>query len=1040
MKKLLVLTTACLVLGTGEVWAQNRTVSGQVTSSDGRPLAGVIVAVKGTNVRAVTDANGRYTIEVPATGQQLVFSGQSVASREAAISGNTVNVTLASQAVALEGLVVTALGITQREKTIGTSVQSVRGEELTRAPEANFVSALSGKVAGVSVTNTSTQGGSSRIVIRGAASISGNNQPLFVVDGVPVDNSAPRLNGFTGTGKTQGAVDYGNAAADINPNDIESISVLKGPNAAALYGARAANGAIIITTKSGRNARGLGITANSNVTFETPLVLPSYQNQYGQGYGGEFDYVNGRGGGRNDGVDESWGPPCDGRPIRQFFSEGQPVPFVCYEDNVSSFFETGRTITNSVALSASSDRVNGRLSVTDVRTDGMYPGMELGRLTTAFNGGLRLTDRLSADAAVQYVRNEGLNRPGVGYQGTNPMQQFVWYGRTVDTKLLRNHRNQDGSQFNWNYNYHNNPYWLALENRNEDDRDRVIGNISLNYNLTDWLTANVRSGTDVYSEFRQRGYTQGLVGVPYAVQGGLHEQDRYHQETNTSFLLSANRNLTSDFSLSANVGGNRRFSVDRDSYRGTNRLTVDRLYNIGNSAITPTLSDSTLEKQINSLYGQAQFGFRNYLFVELTGRNDWSSTLPQGNNSYFYPSVSGSFVFSDAFPSLLSGILSFGKIRAGWARVGNDADPYQLASTYITGTAWSGAPAYSYPNRLANAELKPEETTSIEAGTELRFLEDRLGLDLTVYQSQTVNQILPVQVSTTSGFNERVLNAGQISNRGMELAATVIPVRLSNGFEWEMRANYARNKNKVDELYGDLQTLVLGSYWGLNVEARRGEPYGVLFGNSFKRDAAGNVVVGANGLPIWGPRQVLGKADPDWTAGLTNTIRYGGLDVSVLVDAKQGGSVFSVTNMFGAYAGIIPETVEGRCGGPNLPPCSTNGLLINGVTESGQPNTVRVNPQDYWQYLFQLHEPFVYDASFVKLREVRLGYTVPGRFTNRLGVSGLSLAVVGRNLALWTDMPHIDPETSFDASNVQGLEFGQLPSTRSFGINVSVTP
>jgi len=1035
------MTTTCLVLGTSQVWAQDRVISGTVTSDAGKPLAGVIVSVKGTNVRAVTDENGRYTITVPTGGSRLVFSGASVAQEEAAISGSSVNVQLTPQAVELEGLVVTALGITQQQRAVGTSVQSVTGEDLTRAPEANFVSALSGKVAGVSVTNAGPQGGSSRIVIRGAASISGNNQPLFVVDGVPIDNASPRITGSHGNG-TRGAgnLDYGNAAADINPNDIESISVLKGPNAAALYGARAANGAIIITTKSGRSTRGLGITASTNITTETPLRLPEYQNQYGQGYGGEFDYVNGRGGGKNDGVDESWGPPCDGRPIRQFFSNGQPAPFVCHPDNVRAFFETGRTVANNVALSVNADRANGRLSITDMRTDGMLPGLELGRFTGAFNGGLRLGDRLSSDASVQYIRNEGENRPGVGYQGSNPMQQFVWYGRTVDTKLLREYRREDGSQFNWNYNYFNNPYWLAYENRNHDNRDRLVGNVAFNYEITDWLTGSIRSGTDVYTEFRQRGYTQGLVGLPYAVQGGLHEQDLYHQETNSSFMLTADRGLTSDISLQANVGGNRRYSRDRDTYRGTNRLTVDRLFNIGNSAITPTVEESTYEKQINSLYGQAQFGFRNFLFMELTGRNDWSSTLPDESNSYFYPSVSGSFVFSDAFPSLLSGALSYGKVRAGWARVGNDADPYQLASTYLAGTAWAGAPAYSYPNRLANAELRPEETTSVEVGTEIRFFDNRLGLDVTAYRSETVNQILPVQVSATSGFSERVLNAGKISNRGVEVMATVVPVRLGNGFEWEVTANYARNKNQVEELYGDLQTLVLGTYWGLNVEARKGEPYGVLFGNSFKRDEAGNVIVGANGLPIWGDRKVLGKYDPDWTGGLTNTFRYGGLDFSVLVDTKQGGNVFSVTNMFGAYAGILPETVEGRCGGPNLPACATHGMIVKGVTESGQPNTTRVNAQSYWPYLFQLHEPFVYDASFVKLREVRLGFNVPGAMTNRLRLGSMNVALVGRNLGLWTDMPHIDPETSFDASNVQGLEFGQIPTARSFGINISVTP
>ncbi|HEU0078352.1 MAG TPA: TonB-dependent receptor plug domain-containing protein, partial [Longimicrobiaceae bacterium] len=472
MKKLLmVVTTACLVLGSEHAWAQDRVVTGTVTSDAGSPLAGVVVTVKGTNVRAVTDENGRYTITVPTGAQRLVFSGQAVTSEEAAITGNTVNASLGSQAVALEGLVVTALGITQQEKAVGTAVQSVRGEDLTEARETNIVNALSGKVSGLQVTNAGPQGGSSRVVIRGASSIKGNNQPLFIVDGVPIDNSFP-TNPIARTQPDRvgyGGYDYGNAASDVNPNDIESITVLKGPNAAALYGSRAANGAIVITTKSGKNSRGLGISVTQNVSFEDPLRLPEYQNTFGQGAEGEFEFVDGAGGGNNDGVDESWGPRCDGRMIPQFFSGGAPAPFVCQPDNVRNFFETGRTLTTNVALATSNDRANVRLSVTNMDQDGMYPGNELNRLTGALNGGINLTDKLRADASVQYVATDGENRPGTGYDATNVMEQFVWFGRTVDTGRLKQLRDDADQPFNWNHNYHNNPYWLALVNNNFDE-------------------------------------------------------------------------------------------------------------------------------------------------------------------------------------------------------------------------------------------------------------------------------------------------------------------------------------------------------------------------------------------------------------------------------------------------------------------------------------------------------------------------------------------------------------------------------------------
>jgi TonB-linked SusC/RagA family outer membrane protein len=1046
MKKLLVLTTACLVLGTGEAWAQNRTVTGQVTGSDGKPLSGVIVTVKGTNVRAVTDASGRYSIDVPASGQQLVFSGQAVGSREAAISGSTVNVSLTSQALALEGLVVTALGITQQQKAVGTAVQSVRGEELTQARETNIVNALSGKVSGVTVTNAGPQGGSSRIVIRGAGSIKGNNQPLFIVDGVPIDNSASQNETVRGNGRTgYGGYDYGNAAQDVNPNDIESISVLKGPNAAALYGSRAANGAIVITTKSGKNSRGLGITASQNVTFETPLRLPDYQNQYGQGNAGTFEYVDGAGGGDNDGFDESWGPACDGRMIPQFFSNGEPAPFVCHPDNVRSFFDTGRTLTTNVALATSTDKSNIRLSVTNLDTDGMYPGNRLQRLTGALNGGVTLTSKLRADASVQYINADGRNRPGTGYDAANPMEQFVWFGRTVDVGLLQQRRDESGEQFNWNHNYHNNPYWLALENQNDDQRDRVIGNVQANYQFTPWLSGMVRSGTDWYRDWRKRTYAAGTIALEAdPTTGGFEEEMIFNRETNTDFLLTANRDLSSALGLTLNFGGNRRVATNRYNSEASYQLTVPGTYNVGNSAVNPTLFAEEREKKINSLYGQAQFALNNFWFVDVTGRNDWSSTLPAGNNSYFYPSVSSSFVFTDAFPSFLSSVLSYGKVRGGWARVGNDADPYQLQLTFSPNTPFGSIGRFAVPNQIPNAGLKPEETTSWEAGAELRFLDDRLGLDATYYDQRTDNQILAASVSSTSGFTSRVLNAGTIRNKGVELQLNATPIRTDGGFEWDVNVNYARNRNRVEELYGDLQTVSLNStgYWGLTVEARKGEPYGALYGTPYLRDDQGRLIVDDNGFPQGDPQKVvLGHYSPDWTGGLNNTFRYRNVDFSFLLDTKQGGSIFSVTNMFGMYAGVLKGTEQNRCEFGATNTCATNGVLVNGVHEDGSPNTTRVNPQRlYEDALFQLHEAWVYDASFVKLREVKLGYNLPQSLSRRVGISGANLSLVGRNLWLNTDVPNIDPETAFSSGNTQGLEFGQLPSARSIGFNVTVTP
>jgi outer membrane receptor protein involved in Fe transport len=624
------------------------------------------------------------------------------------------------------------------------------------------------------------------------------------------------------------------------------------------------------------------------------------------------------------------------------------------------------------------------------------------------------------------------------------MQQFVWFGRQVDMQALRNYRNDDGTLFNWNHQYFGNPFFMAKENRNQDQRDRIIGNVGVAYQFTPWLGARLTTGTDWYEDYRTRTYAHGNIGLAFAQRGGLYEQQLYRQETGHNLIVTANRDLTPDISVTANVGAGRATSDARFHDVGTNQLLVPGVYNFSNAVSTPPPGHELRQRRINSLYGQAQFGYRNVWFVDVTGRNDWSSTLPAGNNSYFYPSISSSLVVSDLFPALQSSPLSFAKLRASWARVGNDAEPYLTSLVYSSATAWGPSPNFTVPNRLPNLDLKPEETNAIEFGTDLRFFGDRLGLDVTYYSAETTNQILPVQVSATSGYTSRVINAGTMTNRGIELLASVTPVRTQGGFQWDVAANYSRNRNEVKELYEGLETLVLGSYWSLNVEAREGEPYGVLWGRQYVRDSQGRIVVGANGRPInlnTNPNGILGNYNPDWTGSLSNSFRYRNLDFSVLFDTQQGGNVFSVTQYFGAYAGVLPETLEGRCGGPNLPPCDTHGYLLpNSVYEDGTPNTTRVSAEEYWHGMFGLQEPFVLDASFIKLREVRLGYGIPASITDRLRVSNMHVSVVGRNLWLSTSMPHIDPEVSFDASNVQGLEFGSLPSARSIGFHLTVTP
>ena len=1039
-----------------------RSVTGQVRAAESnQPLQAVRVTVKGTNVGTVTNADGRFTLQVPASATTLHFAVIGYKAVEVPVQ-DVVDVTLERQAILLEGIVTTALGIEREQRSLGYSVQEVSGEQLAGVPKLNVVDALHGQVAGVQITNTGNPGGASRIVIRGASSIAGNNQPLFIVDGIPIDNRSLSNNG--GGNTTGGGYDYGNHAGDIDPNNIESISVLKGPTAAALYGSRAANGAVVITTKKGHSGGGIGITASTGVTWENPLRLPSYQNVYGQGFNGQFSWVDGNYGGVNDGVDESWGPKMDCQPVDQFFGDAEP--FCPHPDNVRDFFRTGTTAYNSVALARSDERSSVRLSVTHNGVNSLYPTNEFQRLSAALTGSFNLTERMRTDASVNYMNHEAQNRVGTGYTGYNPFQQFVWFGRQVDVGMLRNYKCAPNDtrrpctlgydRFNWNYSYHENPYFEAYENTNEDATNRIIGHGSVSYDFTDWLTGMVRYGSDWYEESRKRRYGYGGIETPF---GTFADDEIFHSETNVDFLLTAKRALTPDWTFAVNAGGNRRDEEFRLHNITVSELVVPGIFTVDNARSTPTTNDVISRRRANSLYGSANVNYRDFLSVDVTGRNDWSSTLPAENNSYFYPSVSGAFVFTDAL-NVRSRMLSSGKVRASWTRVGNDADPYLTSAVFQKVDPFGGIPKFTVPNELPNTTLKPEETTAWEIGADLGFLDERLGFVLTYYDNRTVNQIMGVQISGASGYTNQVLNAGEVRNWGTELLLMATPLRLPNGLQWDMTLNWAKNNSEVVDLYGDVETLVLGTYWGLNVEARKGYPYGVLFGTPYLRDPQGRIVVHATGgypLADAANRRVLGNYQPDWNGGLLNRFRYKGVDLSFLIDMQRGGDVFSVTNMFGRYSGVLEQTLEGRQNGvgAGIGPingatgapvdCSPGILVPNSVYQDASGNYVEntdrwVCPQTYNHALYGRHEAHLFDASYVKLREVRLTFQVPSRWLERVGIAGAEVSLVGRNLALWTDMPNIDPETAFSATNVQGLEYGQFPTARTFGFTLTLRP
>jgi outer membrane receptor protein involved in Fe transport len=606
-----------------------------------------------------------------------------------------------------------------------------------------------------------------------------------------------------------------------------------------------------------------------------------------------------------------------------------------------------------------------------------------------------------------------------------------------------------GGQYNWNYNYHNNPYWEALVNENNDERDRVIGHIALNYQINDWITANARIGRDWYRDHRKR--VTEFYSLDDAGDGGFFEETIYRSETNADLTVSATREILSNVTMDVTAGGNIRKNMFENGSVNSTKLVVPGVFTLDNSSVY-TPADNYNEREVRSLYGSLTFNYGGYLNFDMTGRNDWSSTLPEKNNSYFYPSLSTAFLFSDAL-NMESNLFSSGKVRASWTRVGNDADPYQLASVYGSSVPWGSVPMFSVPNELPNINLKPEETTAWEVGTDLGFFNERLGFVLTYYDRSTKNQILGVQVSRASGYNTQRLNAGEIRNWGWELLLTANPIRSEGGFRWITTVNWSKNNSEVTELYGDLETLVLGTYWSLNIEARKGEPYGAMFGNGVLRcrgpeyegctpDQEGMMLLTSDGMRRTDPvRRVLGNYNPDWLGGWQNRFSYGPFDLSFLLDGQRGGDIFSVTNWFGEYAGVLQSTIRGR-----EEDYCTPGIVVEGVMPDGSINgdgvdDVSVCPQDYFGNNWGKQEVSIDDATYIKLREVRLAYELPFDWVNRLGFSGGNVAVIGRNLFLWApNIDNIDPETAFDASNVQGIEFGQFPSARSIGFSLTITP
>ena len=1018
-------------------FAQQLTVTGTVSDDSGMPLIGATVAIAGTSTGTTSDFDGNYSIKAN-EGDVLSVSYVGYSSQDITVgTSTTVNVTLAADN-SLEEVVVTALGIKRDEKALGYSVQSIKGEGMTEARESNISNALSGKIAGVQVTGTSgSVGASSRIVLRGNASITGNNEPLYVVDGVPIDN---RSFGNAGSG---GGVDLPNGAADINPDDIESVTVLKGPNAAALYGLRAGNGVIVITTKRGTAGKKFSVSVNSNITFSNPLLLPNYQNSYGQGGDPSyFEYVNGASGGVGDGVDESWGPPLDvGLEFVQWDSQlysGQPLPWVSRPNNVRDFLDTGVNTSNNVSLS----NENFRLSIGNSEELGMVPNTSLEKITIGLSGSIELGERMNAAVSLNYFNIDSGNLPISGYNNENPFQQFIWSARNVDFQSLRDWRSfplapvgtaAEGTPLNWNHNFQNNPYWVLETNLNTFSKDRLIGSIDLNYDLTDWMSLSTKIGTDSYSQLETQ---RQAIGSNNAQNGSYYEVQRRFEEINASALLTINKAISEDIGFSLSVGGNQM----RRTYNAISgylpSLELPNLYNLSNlqTGATASLSSNLSEQEISSAYAYGQFSYKEMVFLDFTARNDWASILPVANNSFFYPSVAGSLLISKMV-DLSAAKIDFLKVRGGWSEVGSTGalGAYAINSTFGLANTGFGNQGYS-PNTQYNPNLKAETVTGVEFGLDARLFANRVRLSATYYDQLSEDLLVPIQVSSSTGFTNSWDNIADMSNKGIELqiGATIID---KGDFSFDFDLNWAKNESEVTSL-GGLDTYVLGQQWGVSLEARPGLPYGSIVGRDFSRTADGQVIY-SNGLPVIDSTQkVLGNIAPDWTGGANFSFKYKNFSLAALVDAKIGGDVHSMTYSWGRYAGTLEESLIGR----------ETGVVGNGVRADGNggfvPNDVTVSAKSFNQasYSNSVESSAIFDASYVKLRQVTFGYSLPSKFLDRLPFESMKVSVVGRNLALlYKNAPHIDPETGFSSSNgEQGQEFGQYPSARTIGFNVNL--
>ncbi|WP_281323321.1 SusC/RagA family TonB-linked outer membrane protein [Flavobacterium aestivum] len=1083
-----------VVLVTQLTFAQERSVSGIVSDNAGMPLPGVSVLVKGTKTGTQSDFDGKFSIKAN-PNEVLVFSYVGMKPQEVSASSTTLKVKLSSGTTELESVVVTtALGIKREKKSLGYSTQEVTGADLSAgASSANFLNELSGKAAGVNIRKNTNFGGSTNVVSRGVKNLTGDNQMLIVIDGMPINNT--NTNSSQGS-QTQGArntYDYGNAGMDINPDDIESLNILKGAAASALYGWQAGNGVIMITTKKGKSKKGMGVTISSEMTIGTvdKSTFPEYQDKYGQGYGptydaagnpkgtpvgptGAFFTIDKNGNQVATTVDDaSYGVAFD--PNLSVFQWNAYTPFTdnygkkttwqAAKNGPIKFFQTAQTFNNSVSLEDGTDKTNFVLNFNNFKENGILPNSELKKNNVSLKFNHKFTDKLSASAFANYSAQKTVGRNTTGYGGDNIMGQFrQWWATNVDIKEQQEAFERSGGQnISWNMadpangntsaKYWDNPYFTRYKNYQSDERNRFIGYAQLDYKVNNWLSASGKISTDSYAELREERKAAGSLNSVFginrlAVPSGYQKYDGMFSEQNYQFTLNFKKNITEDFSLTGLLGVNalrtRRVSTLSSTEGG---LIIPGIYSLSNS-MSPNPFPVEVENNsgVNSGYASASLGYKDFLYLDGTFRHDAFSTLPKGDNSVNTFSTSASYVFTKHVDQPW---LSFGKLRASYAEnpQGN-IDLYSLQSVFTKFNPFGSAQLYSIPNVGANPGLRPVKTASEEVGLEMQLFDRRVGFDVSVYRSLSSDQIFPVDYSTSTGLSQRYINAGSVENKGIEVQFNATPIKTSD-FQWDVFVNWSKNKNEVVALAPGIETLTLGTFQGnVSIIAKEGRPYGDIIGKDYVYTADGQRMTN-NGSYVMTTTttNVIGNVTPDWIGGLRNKFTYKQVSLGFLIDMQKGGDIFSLDQYYGQDSGLYKSTAgNNELGNPVRNTIANGGgVILPGIDQTtGLPNTIRTTHPEVagsiYGYTKNPQKAFVYDAGFIKLREVNITYTFPTKLVSKMSLTDLRVSLVGSNLwIIDKNLPDADPESGLSSGNLSaGYSSGSLPTTRNIGCNLTL--